>query len=141
MGYPHFPSEDELIHSILSSGDLQKHSKGGKLSLLAKFTMERPLLHKGEVLLPDLVELYQWLHKDIAHLLTYEKASSITIDQVVSFARKKLNKQDGEHICNLYQRVKSNYNQYVTLIGSKSISISDSTSLLCFLTGNFSYAL
>ena len=142
MGYPHFPSEDELIHSILSSGDLQEHSKGGKLSLLAKFTIEWPLLCKGEDLLPDLVEMYQWLHKDIAHLLTYEEASSITIGQVVSFARKKLNKQDGEHIWNLYQKVKSACNQYIKFVGGTisasklNISVSDDTPVLHFLTGN-----
>ena len=142
LGYPHFPSEDELIHSILSSGDLQEHSKGGTLSLLAKFTMERPLLHKGEGLLPDLVELYQWLHKDIAHLLTHEEASSITIGQVVNFAKRNLNKEDGEHIWNLYQRVKTHCNQYMKLVrrtvgaSNVTISISDHTPLLRLLTGS-----
>ena len=80
--YPHFPSDQELTHCIVSAGDLQQHGEGGKLRLLASFTMEQPHLYRGGVLLPDLVEFYQWLHMDLAHLLTYDHASSITIGQV-----------------------------------------------------------
>ena len=142
--YPHFPSEQEVTHFILSSGDLQQYCKGGKLRFLARFILEQPQLHTGGILLPDLVNLYQWLHKDIAHLLTRDHASSITIGQVIDFAEKKLGKEQGKHIRKLYDRVKLNYNQYIELTGgaigikpyatSRVNNISDDLPLLNFLT-------
>lgn len=141
--YPHFPSEQELTHSVLSSGDLQQLSEGGKLRFLAMFTMEHTQLYCGGILLPDLVELYQWLHHDIAHLLTREHASSITIGQVIDFAKKK-RKDQGNHIRKLYESIKTNYNQYIELTGGAIVTkaysptqgkkISDDTPLLYFLT-------
>ena len=145
--YPHFPSKRELTHYVLSSGDLQQHSEGGKLQFLAKFALEQPQLQKGGAILPDLVELYQWLHTHYAHLLTPEQARSITIGQVVKFAEKNLNKELGKHIRSLYDRVKQGYNQYLELVGGamgvwgdtlvqgKWMRIEDNTPLVNLLTG------
>ena len=60
--YPHFPSESDFTHSVLSSGDIRSHARGGELYLLARFAQEWPRLQAGGLLLPDLVEFYQWLH-------------------------------------------------------------------------------
>ena len=59
--YPHFPTEQEFIHSVLSSGDIC--TQKGKLYLLGRFAQKWPQLLAGGLLLPDLVEFYQWLHK------------------------------------------------------------------------------
>ena len=111
--------------------------------------MEQPHLYRGGLLLPDLVELYDWLHMNIAHLLTYDQASSVTIGHVIRLAERNSSKELGDHIRNLYERVKINYNLYVDLIGgaigagacaavrrgNKIFTISDDIPLLHFLTG------
>ena len=60
--YPHFPTEQDFIHSVLTSGDIQSHTQGGDLYLLDRFAQEWPQLQAGGLLLPDLLEFYQWLH-------------------------------------------------------------------------------
>ena len=147
--YPHFPSEQEFTHCILSAGDLQQHSEGGNLRLLTRFAMDWPRLQIGAVLLPDLVELYQWLHTSIAFLITNEYASTVTIGQVIQQAKKNISKQDGQYLWKLYKRVEHNYNAYVELIGrsigsgacaavrqgNKIFTIADNIPVLHFLSG------
>ena len=60
--YPHFPTEQDFIHSVLSSGDICSYTQKGKLYLLGRFAQEWPRLQAGGLVLPDLVEFYQWLH-------------------------------------------------------------------------------
>ena len=62
LNYPHFPTEQDFIHNVLSSGDIQSHSQGGNFYLLGHFAQEWPRLQAGGLLLSDLVEFYQWLH-------------------------------------------------------------------------------
>ena len=66
--YPHFPTQQEFIHSVLSSGDIQSHVQGGDLYLLAQFAQELPRLQAGGQLLPDVVEFYHWLHTNFGEL-------------------------------------------------------------------------
>ena len=150
MRYPHFPSEQELTHCILSAGDLRQHSEGGKLWLLSRLSMEWACLQVGGALLPSLVEFYRWLHLNLGHLLTYDQASSITIGQVLALAERNLGKEMGAHIRSLYERVKVHYNRYVELIGgaigagacaavrrgNRIFTIADDIPLLHFLSGN-----
>ena len=114
-----------------------------------KFALEQPQLQCGGALLPDLVELYQWLHTHYAHLLTPEQACSITIGQVVRLAEQNLSKELGKRIRSLYDRVKQGYNQYLELVGgamgawghtwvqgrSRMPGIADNMPLIQFLTG------
>ena len=65
LHYPQFPSEEDFTHRLLGSGDLQQHSEGGELMLLSRFSMEWPRLQAGGLLLPKLVEFYQWLHTQL----------------------------------------------------------------------------
>ncbi len=58
------------------------------------------------MLLPDLVEFYQWLHTALAHLVTYERATSLTIGRVVELARRRYSHEMGEHIQAVYLRLK-----------------------------------
>lgn len=111
--------------------------------------MEWPRLQRGGFLLPDLIELYQWLHSNIAHLLTYDQAATMTIGHVITQAEKNSSKESGQHLRALYERVKMNYNNYVELIGgaigagacaavrrgNKIFTIADDIPLLHFLTG------
>ena len=146
MYYPHFPSEQEFCHAILSAGDAEKYSEGGKLRLLIRFAMEWQLLKVGGDLLPDLVKLYRWLHMNIAHLITYDHASSLSIGEVIK--RVKKNKEMGEHLQRLYEQVKLNFELYTKLTGDtigvggsagvqhgNKITIADEVPLLRFLSG------
>lgn len=137
MHYPHFPVKQDLARCILSSGDLDQYSQGCRLWLLSKFTLDWEYLQVGGALLPSLVELYQWLHMDIAYLLTREQASSITIGRVITLAEGNLDKQSGGHIRKLYEDVKEGYNSYVELTGTaaRGNTISDNIPILNFLTG------
>ena len=137
-----------MTHCILSSGDLQKHSEGGELRFLTKLVAEHPQLYSGGALLPDLVELYQWLHTHLAHLITYKDASCISIGKVIKLSEEN-SKALAIHIKDLYERVMQKYNKYVELIGgaigagacaavrrrNKIFTISDEIPILHFLSG------
>lgn len=127
----------DLTRTILTIGDLDEHSQGGRLWLLSRFAMEWQCLEVAGSLFPSLLELYQWLHTDIAHLITREQASSMTIGRVISLAKGNLEKQSGEHVLKLYEKVKQDYSRYVELAGTTAHDnkISDDIPVLQFLTG------
>lgn len=142
MHFPTFPSEEDLIHAILGEGK----QDGGGLELLPEFAMKYKCLQLGTKLLPDLVEFYTWIHTNLSHLLTAEQASNNPISRIVNLAEKNMNKRSARHIRDLYERVKNQYNCYVTLTGgsigvgpcgteNKISAITDDTSLLHFLSG------
>jgi len=101
------------------------------------------------MLLPDLVEFYQWLHMALAHMVTYERATSLPIGRVVDLAVRRYSQEMGEYIRALYTRVKDGYNKYVELLGgaigagacaalrqgNKVYTIADDIPLLHFLSG------
>lgn len=107
-----------------------------------RFVREWKCLQVGGSLLPCLIEFYQWLHTDISHLTTYKEASSMSIGQVITSVLTNLDKQSGEHIRKLYEKVKREYNSYMELRGAGTGSafdqecvISDDIPILRFLTG------
>ena len=86
-----------------------------------------------------------------AHCITFEKAASLPIGRVVDLAAKRYSKDMCEHIHELYEHVKNEYNKYVEVIGGaigagacaavkrgeKVYTISDEIPLLHFLTGKY----
>ena len=60
--YPHYPFEQEFTHTVLSSGDVRSHARGGEFYLLSQFAQVWRQLQAGGLFLPDLVEFYWWLH-------------------------------------------------------------------------------
>lgn len=137
MQYPHFPVEKDFTCVLQSSGDLDQYSEGGRLWLLSFFTLNWQYLHVGGSLLPYLIKFYQWIHSDLAYLLTHEKASDLTIGQVVKLAEENLEKESGKHIRNLYEEVKASYNHYVRMMESaaRDCKVSDDIPVVHFLTG------
>ena len=133
--YPHFPSEEDLIHYTQRSGIFQQHR------VLAMFAMDYQQLYCGGVLLPDLIKFYQWLHASLAYSLTHEVAASTKVGEVIERAERK----HDDRIRKLYDRVKQNFNQYVTVTGGDMMTdsrtsvqvelISNSTPLLYLLSG------
>lgn len=84
-----------------------------------------------------------------AHQVTYEKAVSLRIGQVIRKALVRYDKEMREHLASLYSFIKTNYNKYTKLLGGtvgtgicaavkrgdKPYMISDDVPLLRFLTG------
>lgn len=90
-----------------------------------------------------------WASFPSAYLVTYERAATITIGQVVRLVAKRCGVPMGDYLVNLYQRVMKGYNDYVELIGgaigagacaaikkgNRVYTIADDIPLLHFLTG------
>ena len=61
------------------------------------------------IVLPVLVELYQWLHIDLAYLVTEEKAAKMTFGSAIAEASKHYYSAAGRKDLNaLYQQLKGN---------------------------------
>ena len=57
----------------------------------------------GGQLLPSLIELYQWLHTHLSHMVTVERAyNKLTIGRVIQLASRRVDPS----LYDLYQRVK-----------------------------------
>ena len=53
------------------------------LMVLSQFVLEYPRLCVGSLLLPDLIRLYQWLHRELSHSVTKETASKLTLAMII----------------------------------------------------------
>ena len=102
LRYPYYPTAQDFTHSVLSSGDVVRED----IALLSRFSLQWRRLQAGGELLPDLVELYQWLHTDLAHLVSYNKACTVTIRKVINRAMRKYSRDRGQHLEQLFLRVK-----------------------------------
>lgn len=65
LHYPRFPSEAEFANGILSYEDLEQHSEMSELKVLSMFSQGWRKLQAGGLLLPDLIELYKWIHMEL----------------------------------------------------------------------------
>ena len=74
------------------------------LNLLA---LEQKRLQAGGTLLPDLIEFYKWIHTQLSHLVTYERAKEITIGQVINLTAKRYSPEICDHLTDLFKRVNS----------------------------------
>ena len=63
--YPRFPSEVDFVDHILSQSDQEQFQAGGELDVVLMFCQEWKQIQAGGLLLPDLVEFYQWLHTQL----------------------------------------------------------------------------
>ena len=115
--YPYFPSEKDFTHSVLSSGDITRDN----FSLLSRFALQWPRLQAGGELLPDLVELYQWLHTFLAHVVSYDMACKVKIKTVIERAVRRYSPDMGEHLRQLFERVKG---EDSVLLNVKKASVS-----------------
>ena len=84
-----------------------------------------------------------------AHLITYDRTTTVSILRVVQLAAKRYGSPMGDYILAMYDRVKKGYNGYVEMIGgaigagacaalkqgNKIYTIADDVPLLHFLTG------
>ena len=101
MEYPFFPSELDLLGYFGSDEHLEE-----KYPVLYRFCKDYQKLQVGSEILSDLVEFYQWLHRDMNETLSYEDALSTTVTcKVNEFAGKYA---DTVHLPEIYKRVQGN---------------------------------
>ena len=79
-----------------------------KLILLSQFMRKMPELQTTLPYLPDFMEFYQWLHRDLAGVLTPEKAHKISIKSLMKQMSKHYAGEKGDKLMSLYERVKGN---------------------------------
>ena len=77
-----------------------------KIMLLSRFICKMPELQTTLPYLPDFLEFYQWLHKDLAGVLTPERAHKISIKSLVKQMSKHYAGERGDKLMSLYERVK-----------------------------------
>jgi len=105
--YPHFPADSTALDTLLSLPDLQVKSQD-KLAVLSKFICKMPEIQTILPYLPDFMEFYQWLHRDLAGVLTPEGADRISIKKLVD-RKSRHSGESGRKLMSLYKRVKGNY--------------------------------
>ena len=105
--YPHFPEDTTALHSLLSLPDVQVKSQD-KLAVLSRFICKMPEIQTILPFLPDFMEFYQWLHRDLAGVLTPEVADRISIKKLVDRMSRNYG-ESGSKLMSLYKRVKGNY--------------------------------
>lgn len=87
--YPWFPDEKSLTQAVLSEVHISSPD-GNDLYALSQFVMEYHRLKLGSDLLPGILELYQWLHTELAYAVTYEDATKITLGRLAKVVAKRM---------------------------------------------------
>ena len=77
-----------------------------KLTPLSQFICKMPEVQTMLPYLPDFLEFYQWLHRDLAGVLTPETAHKISIKNLVKQKSKQYAGERGDKLMSLFQRVK-----------------------------------
>ena len=103
--YPHFPADTAALYSVLSLPDVRAQSQD-QIVLLSKFITKLPEMQITLPFLPDFIEFYQWLHKDLAGVLTPEKADKLSIKKLVDQMSRHYSGESGRKLKSLYEEVK-----------------------------------
>ena len=73
------------------------NQQGEDLFGLCQFVLEFNRLKLGSDLLPGILELYQWLHNELAYAVTYEDATKITLGRLAKVVSKRMSGKSGHH--------------------------------------------
>ena len=88
--------------------DIEKNNcTSAHLFALNLFTLEQKKLQASGTLLTDLLEFYKWIHIQLSHLVTYERAKEITIGQVIEKTSKRYSSEICNHLTTLFKRIES----------------------------------
>ena len=101
LHYPHFPTEQDLMKSVQSC-----RRRDDNFAVLIHFSLQWQRLQAGGEILQDLVEFYQWLHNELACLISKKKAFEVKIMTVVNKLASKHNKKMKGHFHDLFKRCK-----------------------------------
>ena len=78
------------------------------LDVLSQFSDEYKFLKAIGAILPSLIEFYQWLHTDLAYMVTVAKAGTVTIQEVVLRATRGYSNELKQHYIELHEKVQGN---------------------------------
>ena len=115
LHYPHPATENDLMKCLVDATEAN-NCNSTYLFVLHRFILEQKMLQIGGALFPDLIEFYQWIHTELSHLVTYQKAEQISIGKIISLSAKRYSKEYSEHLKNLFKRVKCKGNFCVAFI-------------------------
>lgn len=102
--YPHPATENDYMKSLVDAIEANDCSYT-HLYVLYQFTLQQKRLQVGGALLPDLVEFYKWIHTQLSHLVTYQRANKITIGDVIDLTAKRYSQDLCDHLRNLLKRI------------------------------------
>lgn len=101
--YPHYPSYAELIHDLLCEVSTEICNAENDLFPLTQFALEYERLCVIGLLLPDLIEFYQWIHTELVrHRIKWTYADAHTVEHVLVQIDEKYPERQ---IIHLYDRV------------------------------------
>ena len=86
--YPWFADESSLAQALLR--DDSSH-----LEPLRTFMVDFERLQLGCDLLPKILSLYQWMHKELSHSISYREATLFTYDQFAKVLSKRITVEEG----------------------------------------------
>jgi len=64
-------------------------------------------------MLPQLIDFYLWLHKNLAYQVTMKRAGEITIAEVINIVSKYHSDDTGIHLRSTYGSLKGSYDSFV----------------------------
>ena len=94
--FPQLLSYNDVAYMLYSTPVCQMD-----LMVLSQFVLEFPRLCVGSSLLPDLIRLYQWLHRELSHSVTKQAASKLTLAMII----KQLTEKKSDELIALLKRV------------------------------------
>lgn len=112
--YPHPVTKNDYMRSLVNAIEAEECSCT-YLFTLHQFTLEQKRLQLGGTLLPDLLELYKWIHTQLSHLVTYERAKQITMGKIIELTAKRYSQELCDHLTNLFKRIISKNKFYVVI--------------------------
>ena len=121
--YPVFTTVDALQQSLLANPYISSHQENSEY-VLAQFALQYQHLQLGGAMLPELVEFYQWIHQELAHVITHEDATKITLRRAVRVLAKSYSPEEGERLMGLYNRLKGIENCNNRICSPKNNSLS-----------------
>ena len=101
--YPYIPSLKDFKHYLQDQCSSQEAFE--KYEVLIHFMNRYTRLTAGGILLPTLIEFYQWIITDLSHVITKKQASEMSLHDAVDLATKKYSKELEKHYTKLFEDV------------------------------------
>ena len=104
----------------LDQQNIQTHlrfTNDKKLNILKEYYFTERHSLKFTVLIPDILELYFWIHNKLKFLLSEEEAQITEISQEIKKYTEKVDEKEGKKIERVYKRLFKNWNDYLDFTG------------------------
>ena len=105
--YPYIPSLKDFKHYLQDQCSSQKTY--AKYEVLVHFMNRYARLTAGGILLPSLIEFYQWIITDLSHVITKKQASEMSLHDAVDLATEKYSEELEQHYTKLFESVTGIY--------------------------------